>query len=491
MIGGRLVADREARRELLELALATEVGAGRTEGNARPVEHRRAAAQIALPQNIGPARIPGIAATGRQAELIGQVEAHVAEHGIGFCVDIGLGEGGQPGHSGEDTGVELGVGAGIEIIEADHAVQPALVIEKLEFLAELFVLVIGRHVDIDSGQRIEVDRRGTVILAPGADRAQRHRVIEFGRQVHRQAVGLHILLGIDQPATGVEHIVQHRRARCLPRNQAMAATRVAVILGIVAGDAHQHRRAIAAHFEGGAAGPDILVIIVLPGGEILAEAAARQAGKGTTQAHQVADRRRHADDAIGLIIAAIAALELEREVLRQHLRDIFDRAADRVAAIERALRPAQHLDPFDVIDVEQRALRPVEIDIVEIDADALFEAGNRILLADAADEGGQRRIGAARRLQRGVGGDIGEVADVDRPAPFQIGAGEGADRDRHRHQRFLTPAGSDDDAGFFGVGGGHRRVLREGGECHRAGPGGGCEGKGTNAVMGLHRRFLS
>src|SRR3546814_1786820 len=54
-------------------------------------------------------------------------------------------------------------------------------------------------------------------------------------------------------------------------------------------------------------------------------------------------------------------------------RSVFDRAADRVAAVERALRPAQHLDPLDVVYVEHRGLRAVQINVVEIDADARSE----------------------------------------------------------------------------------------------------------------------
>src|SRR3546814_3448692 len=77
--------------------------------------------------------------------------------------------------------------------------------------------------------------------------------------------------------------------------------------------------------------------------------------------------------------------------------------ADRVAAVERALRPAQHLDPLDVVYVEHRGLRAVQINVVEIDADACLETRHRILLADAADERGERRVGAARRLERDVG----------------------------------------------------------------------------------------
>ena len=78
---------------------------------------------------------------------------------------------------------------------------------------------------------------------------------------------------------------------------------------------------------------------------------------------------------------------------------IFDRAADRVAAVKRALRPAQHLDPLDVVNVEHGRLRAIKVDVVKIDADAAFEAGDRILLADAADKGGQRAVGATRRFE--------------------------------------------------------------------------------------------
>src|SRR3546814_5575826 len=78
------------------------------------------------------------------------------------------------------------------------------------------------------------------------------------------------------------------------------------------------------------------------------------------------------------------------------------RSADRVAAIERALRPAQDFDALDVVDVEHRGLGAVQIDVVEIDADALFEARDRVLLADAADAGAERRVRAARDFERGV-----------------------------------------------------------------------------------------
>ena len=92
-------------------------------------------------------------------------------------------------------------------------------------------------------------------------------------------------------------------------------------------------------------------------------------------AEHVVDRHTGGDDQIGLIIAAIGAADAQfGRIGVERARHIFDRTADGVAAIERALRAAQHLDPLDVVDVEHRCLRAVEIDVVKVDADARFEA---------------------------------------------------------------------------------------------------------------------
>src|SRR3546814_21194699 len=92
-------------------------------------------------------------------------------------------------------------------------------------------------------------------------------------------------------------------------------------------------------------------------------------------------------------------------------RSVFDRAADRVAAVERALRPVQHLDPLDVVYVEHRGLRAVEINVVDIDAEACLEPRHRNLLAEAADERGERRVVAGRRLERDRGTGWRELGD--------------------------------------------------------------------------------
>src|SRR6185369_17482738 len=70
-----------------------------------------------------------------------------------------------------------------------------------------------------------------------------------------------------------------------------------------------------------------------------------------------------------------------------------------------ALRPAQHLDPGKVDQVELGLARPRVVDAVEIEADAVFEPvhGQRGIGAEAADgDAGVARVGI-HHLQ---GGDL-------------------------------------------------------------------------------------
>src|SRR3546814_4390972 len=77
------------------------------------------------------------------------------------------------------------------------------------------------------------------------------------------------------------------------------------------------------------------------------------------------------------------------------LGDDVDQPAGRVAAEERALRPAQHLDALAIAKLGQADARPAAIDAVDEQADRAFEP--RILAdrADAADARGD--IDLARR----------------------------------------------------------------------------------------------
>ena len=178
------------------------------------------------------------------------------------------------------------------------------------------------------------------------------------------------------------------------------------------------------------------------------------------------DRRRRRHHALGLIVHAVCGAHLEGEFLRQTFCDIFDGTADGVAAIECALRTTQHFDPLDIINVQNCPLRAVEIDIVEVDTDAGFKAGNRILLAHAADERGQRRIGATRVFERDIGCGVADVSDVERALRLERGARIGGNGDGNILKAFLAAARSDNDFTLFAFID-HCLILGKGG--HRKG----------------------
>ena len=220
----------------------------------------------------------------------------------------------------------------------------------------------------------------------------------------------------------------------------------------VARDASEEVGAV--HFKRAARGIDVLVIVFSARGQVGPETVAGQAGERAANPDDAGavDRGRGSDDAIGLVVAAIGAAHLQAEIVGQALGHILDRAAHGVAAIERALRTAQNFDAFDVIDVEHRTLRAVEVHVVEVDADALFKARNRILLANAADEGRKGGVGAAAGFQRHVGHLFCQRGDVHRAGVGKLVAGQGGDGDRHVDQRFLAATGGDDDLARIALG---------------------------------------
>ena len=63
--------------------------------------------------------VVGITAAEREAELIGDVIAEVAEDRPGLGIDIAVGEGGEAGEGREQPDVERRFRLGVEIIGAD------------------------------------------------------------------------------------------------------------------------------------------------------------------------------------------------------------------------------------------------------------------------------------------------------------------------------------------------------------------------------------
>src|SRR6476659_3414927 len=83
----------------------------------------------------------------------------------------------------------------------------------------------------------------------------------------------------------------------------MSATRIAVVPGVVAGQAEEDPIG-RLELDRAAPGPDILVVILLAGGEVLPETVARQARDRGADPQCLADRSRGREDEVGLAIGA-------------------------------------------------------------------------------------------------------------------------------------------------------------------------------------------
>jgi len=323
--------------------------------------------------------------------------------------------------------------------------------------------------------------------------------------MQRDSARLDSLDRIVEIALRIENVAEHReiagaseitRGCAEIREQAVPALRVAIVPDIIAGQAEED----AVRWDElntPARSDNILVVVPQPVGEILAKAAAADPRRGNADEQPLRQRCRRRHDQVRLAVGAeIGADAHMRPIGRNPLRHIFDRAADRIAAVERALRATQNLDPLDVVDVEHRSLRSVEIDVVDVNADALLEAGDRVLLADAANERREGAVGAAADLEGHVWRGLGNVSDVQCALAVELLARISRNRHRNVQQHFVAATCSDNDGlvasgcclrlrlrifrggwsrigtWLGGSGAGRSREERRGG--NRAEPGGAC-----------------
>ncbi len=127
------------------------------------------------------------------------------------------------------------------------------------------------------------------------------------------------------------------------------------------------------------------------------------------------------------------------EALARLVGDDPQRAGAGIAAIERALRPAQDFDALDIVEVEHRADLARLVDVVDIDRD--HRLLNGVGLAHAAQGIG---LGGVADIGPGDGevGDLaGEVADRVDLAVLQVLGPEGRNRDRRILQVGFAPLG--------------------------------------------------
>src|SRR5690606_6368797 len=206
---------------------------------------------------------------------------------------------------------------------------------------------------------------------------------------------------------------------------------------------------------------------------------ARQAGR-----ERLADTDVGACPQVDPVAAAVGGRDGRAVVAARTLRVELDRAADRVAPGERALRTAQDLDAVEVEQVEHRAGQRRVIDVVDVEADARLERGVEVVLADAANARGHRRAeGRALRLQGYRRRLRGDLRDVRLAACLEHLGVDRGDRQRRVLQVLLAELGGDDDRVVVGFGG---LVLRDGGrggEGRRNGRDAGGGNKGNTGTL--------
>jgi hypothetical protein len=116
----------------------------------------------------------------------------------------------------------------------------------------------------------------------------------------------------------------------------------------------------------------------------------------------LSDRKISRHGNVAAVEAAGGQLRDEALLGSGRVRDDADRAADGVAAEQRALRTLQDLDAVDVQQALVRADGARQVHAVDVHADAGIEIEREVVLADAADRRGQaprcrRRTGSRYR----------------------------------------------------------------------------------------------
>ena len=185
--------------------------------------------------------------------------------------------------------------------------------------------------------------------------------------------------------------------------------------------------------------PDILAEIVVDEGiAVLAEhrqARRKPLGHGELQVSPPVQATVVAGGHRGL--AAQLAAGLAR---MQHYR-----AADRVLAIERALRPAQNFHAIQRRDIEQRSDRLADVDAVEVDTDHRVFRDREVGAAQSAHAHQRAVVTAGIGHDDQVGGHLAEVRDVGDAELLDVACAECSDRYRHHLQVFLAPPRGDHD----------------------------------------------
>ena len=191
--------------------------------------------------------------------------------------------------------------------------------------------------------------------------------------------------------------------------------------------------------EGQAAAPGGAVEVVAPSAqEVVVRGVLDRRTAGRKPSPDLLRHWSRQRQAVALALGGLACFEFgdgaeqpAMELALRRPRDDVDRAGGRVATPQRALGPAQDLDPLQVEERIRRRLGPGHVDPVHVVADRRLGAQAQNAGADAADRQGD--FAGRRRLRRGDDARrrLGQGLHVADRLDVQFFSGAGNDRDRH------------------------------------------------------------
>ena len=331
----------------------------------------------------------------------------------------------------------------LQVEEADHVVE-AVAVGVREAQLHGLLLVVRDAPDVERLEEAErrgqhagtVRRRGVAVevaervvfeFAVAGDEGERaggKLTVCLQRQAPRLELGVpvHVLVHLVLVAVAADavRVVQHVR-RGGPGE---------VVVDHV-GD-HRDVEGVALVGDGGARPAGLLGAEVAPGVAVLVLAVELPVGERDLGAHaafgEAAAVEHGAQDLLPVV--ADGGLDLAPGLLGRAGGDELDGARHVVAAVERALRPAQHLDALDVEHVHQHAVVAREGNAVEGDPGLGVGVGVRVREVDAADGEGPHVGDDGHLRQLDVGRDAAQVLEVHGAVVLEGRAVEGRHRDR-------------------------------------------------------------
>ena len=267
------------------------------------LEHARGffVAGIAAAQGQVPAVVECIFKVGVSSNTGG---VHSTAHVLGQAV----GE-----HGGQDVfvniqhRVETALGMAVVVVDAGYQVGVVAVPGELEFLGELVILVVGRHVEIRTVSAVEIDIGVGVALALGSDGLEAQAVRDGPVGGQRHAAVFHRVVGGHVGAMVIDAAGRGFRSPGGVDHQ-VTETRIGIVLGAVGGQADPQGVG-RIQFERYAPAQYVLVIVFRAGHSVFTVAVVLRAGYGKANVGGFGKAGLASDYQVALVVRADTALD--------------------------------------------------------------------------------------------------------------------------------------------------------------------------------------